>query len=118
MLQIFRSVVDDPVARAAPAPADIIEPPELHRRPELESANNNPLKRKGDVDQQPYSRLEPVGLRQSSLESASASRARVWAESQVNVAPSASCCDRVVAKLTPYLRAARPPVQRLLAARW
>ena len=49
--------------------------PELHRRPELESANNNPLKRKGDVDQQPYSRLEPVGLRQSSLESASASRA-------------------------------------------
>ena len=58
--------------------------PELHRRPELESANNNPLKRKGDVDQQPYSRLEPVGLRQSSLESASASRARVWAASHVN----------------------------------
>jgi transposase len=25
------------------------------------------------------------------------------------VSPSASCCDRVVAKLTPYLRAARPP---------
>jgi hypothetical protein len=47
-----------------PAPADIIEPPELHRRPEPESANNNPLKRNGDVDQQPYSRLEPVGLRQ------------------------------------------------------
>src|SRR5665811_3024 len=27
MLQIFRSVVDDPVARAAPAPADIIDRP-------------------------------------------------------------------------------------------
>ena len=53
VLQNFRSVVDDPVARAAPAPADIIEPPDLHRRPEPES----------DVDQQPYSRLEPVGLR-------------------------------------------------------
>jgi hypothetical protein len=25
VLQIFRSVVDDPVARAAPAPADIID---------------------------------------------------------------------------------------------
>src|ERR1700732_3173764 len=25
------------------------------------------------------------------------------------VTPSASCCDRVVAKLTPYLRASRPP---------
>jgi isoquinoline 1-oxidoreductase alpha subunit len=60
--------------------------PDLHRRPEPESANNNPLKRKGDVDQQPYSRLEPVGLRQSSLESASASRVRVRAASQVNAA--------------------------------
>ena len=53
VLQIFRSVVDDPVARAAPAPADIIEPPDLHRRPEPESANNNSAKRNGDVDQQP-----------------------------------------------------------------
>jgi hypothetical protein len=46
-----------------------------------QTANNNPLKRKGDVDQQPYSRLEPVGLlgaarSHSSLESARASRAR------------------------------------------
>jgi hypothetical protein len=70
VLQIFRSVVDDPVARAAPAPADIIDPPN-------QTANNNPLKRKGDVDQQPYSRLEPVGLlgaarSHSSLESARA----------------------------------------------
>ena len=37
VLQIFRSVVDDPVARAAPAPADIIDPPDLHRRPEREN---------------------------------------------------------------------------------
>ena len=85
VLQIFRSVVDDPVARAAPAPADIIDRPSSIVAPN-QTANNNPLKRKGDVDQQPYSRLEPVGLRQSSLESASASRARVWAASQVNAA--------------------------------
>jgi hypothetical protein len=31
-------------------------PLELHRRPEPESANNNPLKRNGDVDQQPQRR--------------------------------------------------------------
>jgi hypothetical protein len=31
------------------------------------------------------------------------------ARKRVNAAPSASCCDRVVAKLTPYLRASRPP---------
>jgi hypothetical protein len=61
MLQIFRSVVDDPVARAAPAPADIIDRPSSIVAPN-QTANNNPLKRKGDVDQQPYSRLEPVGL--------------------------------------------------------
>ena len=96
VLQIFRSVVDDPVAGCArPAPrtiaaarpgeADVIviigrpDRPELHRRPEPESANNNPLKRNGDVDQQPQRRLEPVGqlgaARQSALESA-APRAR------------------------------------------
>ena len=56
-----------------------------------QTANNNPLKRKGDVDQQPYSRLEPVGLlgaarSHSSLESARASRARVRAASAVNAA--------------------------------
>src|SRR5579864_1819651 len=35
-------------------------------------------------------------------------RARVRVRKENN-APSASCCDRVVAKLTPYLRASRPP---------
>ena len=90
VLQIFRSVVDDPVARAAPAPADIIDP-DLHRRPEPESANNNPLN--GDVDQQPYSRLEPVGLGIGERYvlvliacSASASRARVKAAIMVKSA--------------------------------
>jgi hypothetical protein len=90
VLQIFRSVVDDPVARAAPAPADIIDRPSSIVAPN-QTANNNPLKRKGDVDQQPYSRLEPVGLlgaarSHSSLESARASRARVRAASAVNAA--------------------------------
>src|ERR1035437_7943506 len=51
--------------------------PELHRR--------NTLKRNGDVDQQPYSRLEPVGLlgaarSHSSLESARVARARMGSE--------------------------------------
>jgi hypothetical protein len=90
VLQIFRSVVDDPVARAAPAPADIIDRPSSIVAPK-QTANNNPLKRTGDVDQQPYSRLEPVGLlgaarSHSSLESARASRARVTAASAVNAA--------------------------------
>jgi hypothetical protein len=49
MLQIFRSVVDDPVARAAPAPADIIDRPSSIVAPN-QTANNNPLKRNGDVD--------------------------------------------------------------------
>ena len=53
VLQIFRSVVDDPVARAAPAPADIIDRPTSIVAPNQKSANNNPLKRNGDVDQQP-----------------------------------------------------------------
>jgi hypothetical protein len=58
VLQIFRSVVDDPVADCCPAaPArrphhhhHLVRPrsPELHRSPEPESANNNPLKRNGD----------------------------------------------------------------------
>src|SRR5665213_2505370 len=95
VLQIFRSVVDDPVARAAPAPADIIDRPSSIVAPN-QTANNNPLKRKGDVDQQPYSRLEPVGLlgaarSHSSLESARASRARVRATSAVNAEDSALC---------------------------
>ena len=49
VLQIFRSVVDDPVARAAPAPADIIDRPNFIVAPN-QTANNNPLKRNGDVD--------------------------------------------------------------------
>jgi hypothetical protein len=53
VLQIFRSVVDDPVARAAPgARRHHHRSPELHRRPEPESADNNPLKRNGAVNQQ------------------------------------------------------------------
>src|SRR5665811_2228207 len=47
VLQIFRSVVDDPVARAAPAPADIIDRPSSIVAPN-QTANNNPLKRNGD----------------------------------------------------------------------
>ena len=69
-----------------PAPADIIiiDRPSSIVAPN-QTANNNPLKRKGDVDQQPYSRLEPVGLlgaarSHSSLESALASRARQGSE--------------------------------------
>ena len=47
VLQIFRSVVDDPVARAAPAPADIIDrSAELHRRPEPDCQQQS-AKKKG-----------------------------------------------------------------------
>src|ERR1035437_8871925 len=49
MLQIFRSVVDDPVARAAPAPADIIDRPSCIVAPN-QTANHNPLKRRAAVD--------------------------------------------------------------------
>jgi hypothetical protein len=38
VLQIFRSVVDDPVARAAPAPADII----IDRPSFIVAPNQNP----------------------------------------------------------------------------
>src|SRR5665647_2721479 len=55
VLQIFRSVVDDPVARAAPAPADIIDRPSSIVAPN-QTANNNPLKRNGDVDHSRSSR--------------------------------------------------------------
>jgi hypothetical protein len=64
VLQIFRSVVDDPVARCARPPAHhhrSPRSPELHRPPE--SANNNPLKRNGDVGQQPQRR--PAGSSRS-----------------------------------------------------
>ena len=65
-------------------------PLEHHRRPES-IANNNPLKRSGDgaagdltiarpAAAAPPRRPEQVGLRQSSLESARASRARVGSE--------------------------------------
>jgi hypothetical protein len=54
MLQIFRSVVDDPVARAAPAPADIIDRPSSIVAPNLRTTI--PLNRNGDVNQQPLRR--------------------------------------------------------------
>src|SRR5664279_992898 len=69
MLQIFRSVVDDPVARAAPAPADIIDRP---------SSIVAPIRN-------PPSRLERVGL-VAELDVAARPRARVWVASQVNPA--------------------------------
>src|ERR1019366_9392967 len=107
VLQIFRSVVDDPVARATPAPADIIDRPSSNVAPKP-TANNNPLKRKGDVDQQPYSRLEPVGLlgaarSHSSLESARASRARVRAASAVNAAHCQCCRFSDLLSMPPWL---------------
>src|SRR5450631_2597570 len=89
MLQIFRSVVDDPVARAAPAPADIIDRPSSIVAPN-QTANNNPLKRNGDVD---HSRTAgssrsvcSAQLGRTARWNRRASRARVWAESQVNAA--------------------------------
>jgi hypothetical protein len=54
MLQIFRSVVGDPVARAAPAPADIIDRPSSIVAPNLPTTI--PLNRNGDVNQQPLRR--------------------------------------------------------------
>ena len=54
VLQIFRSVVDDPVARAAPAPADIIDRPSSIVAPNLRTTI--PLNRNGDVNQQPLRR--------------------------------------------------------------
>ena len=88
----FPIVVDDPVARCARrrrrAPADhhhrSPRSAELHRRPES-APTTIPLKRNGDVDQQPQRRLEPVGLlgaarSHSSLESAASPRAREGSE--------------------------------------
>ena len=84
---------DDPVPRGRRSPAPrrphdrSPRTPELHRRPEPESANNNSRKRNGDVDQQPQrrpGRLEQVALPQSSLESARASLARVTTASMEN----------------------------------
>src|SRR5450631_4940258 len=89
VLQIFRSVVDDPVARAAPAPADIIDRLTSIVAPN-QTANNNPLKRNGDVD---HSRTAgssrsvcSAQLGRTARWNRRASRARVWAESQVNAA--------------------------------
>ena len=60
VLQIFRSVVDDPVARAAPAPADIIidrpDPPTSIVAPNQNLRTTIPLNRNGDVNQQPLRR--------------------------------------------------------------
>jgi hypothetical protein len=71
------------------APADIIigrpDRPSSIVAPTQNLRTTIPLKR-GDVNQQPMrrpggsSRLEQVGLRQSSLESALVSRARVWGQ--------------------------------------
>ena len=93
MLQIFRSVVDDPVARAAPAPADIIDRPSSIVAPN-QNLRTNPLKRNGDVDQQPQRR--PGGSSRSLCSAqprpmrlglpAHPLRARVWVASQVNAA--------------------------------
>src|SRR5665647_2539867 len=86
MLQIFRSVVDDPVARAAPAPADIIDRPSSIVAPNLRTTI--PLKRKWRRRPQPYSRLDPVGLLgRTARWNRRSPRARVWAESQVNAGP-------------------------------
>jgi hypothetical protein len=49
VLQMFRSVVDDPVARAASAPANIIDRPDRPTSivaPNQNSANNNSAKTK------------------------------------------------------------------------
>ena len=95
MLQIFRSVVDDPVApcaRPAPAPSPPPRPgeadisigadPEL-QRPPPKSANNNSAKKKcrrRPAAAAPPSRPVQVGLPQSALELiGAASRARVGA---------------------------------------
>jgi len=83
VLQIFRSVVDDPVADCCPAPPRrrggriIISFAPIARAPsspqteitKMESATSS-------AAAAPPRRLEQVGLRQSSLESARASRAR------------------------------------------
>jgi hypothetical protein len=92
MLQIFRSVVDDPVARAAPAPADIIDRPSSIVAPNLRTTI--PLNRNGDVNQQPLRR--PGGSSRSLCSAqprpmrlglpAHPLRARVWVASQVNAA--------------------------------
>jgi mono/diheme cytochrome c family protein len=99
-----RAVVEDPVARAAPSPADIIID-----RPEPESANNNPLKRNVDVGQQPHRRLEPVGLLGAAAADAARSadapafRARVRAARKVNAGVAFGSMLDVVNNSTPYL---------------
>jgi hypothetical protein len=94
VLQIFRSVVDDPVAgcaRSAPAPspprpgkADISADPELHRphRPPPNLPTTIPLKRTVDVGHQPQRR--PAGRCRSVCLRARWNRrrprARVWGQ--------------------------------------
>jgi hypothetical protein len=110
VLQIFRSVVDDPVGRAAPAPADII----IDRPSSIVAPNQNlrtnPLKRNGDVDQQPQRR--PGGSSRSLCVRARwnrrAPRARAWGQ-------------RFRLTRVPLIGEGEPPMKRLLEAareRW
>jgi len=81
VLQIFRPVVDDPVARAAPAPADIIIGDHTDRPTSIVAPNRNlqttiPLNRKWrrrPAAAAPPSRLEQVAL----LGAAAADRLRL-----------------------------------------
>src|ERR1035437_8758704 len=100
VLQIFRSVVDDPVARAAPAPADIIDRPSSIVAPN-QTGNNNPLKRKGDVDQKPT----PLSLLHFSLSAVYAPVARA--------APApADIIDRPSSIVAPNQTANNNPLKR------
>jgi hypothetical protein len=91
VLQNFRSVVDDPVARAAPAPADII----IIDRPDPPTsivAPNQNLRttRRRPAAAAPPRRLEPVALLGAAAADAArpagvpASRAREGAAKMVN----------------------------------
>jgi hypothetical protein len=91
VLQIFRSVVDDPVAdrcQAPPAqrphhhpdrPSSIVAPNRFHQNENLDGAAVD-LTIVRPAAAAPPSRLEQVGLRQSSLESALVSLARAWGQ--------------------------------------
>ena len=121
VLQIFRSVVDDPVAgcaRSAPAPSPPAPRPQ-HRRPDRPSAivapNRNlpttiPLKRTGDVGQQPQRR--PAGPSRSVCVRAHwnrrrLARARGGSESGKRGASQRGFRSGVLAASTPYLHSGR-----------
>jgi hypothetical protein len=83
------------MSNAAPAPSDIIIIDRPDRPTSIVAPNQNlrttiPLKRIGDVGQQPHSRLEPVGLLGAAAADAArpagapASRARVRAANMIN----------------------------------